>query len=219
MNYIFATRALYNYIENGSNIIDMTYSAIYCKYYKIIYKLINSKPDVETAEMRIRRFLKVQKKLARLFPDILEYTSECKEHLICLYRGLIYLPNTSEQYCDLILAKQILGVMSNEFFADNIMEYMKVNFRGIYWGSEFIDELFLVPKFHNLKLLHKYLLLVIKIGNEECRFRINNYISCPPIGDRIIREILLFDDCFDQIGPNSYRLKSRTVFMSCLRSE
>jgi hypothetical protein len=164
----------------------------------------------------LKGFAKKQKQFAKMLPLLTEYPQKFAEHVLIIYGKYSVLPNLTEQYCDLLLAKYVFDDESeiNKFFAINIMEYINKHFRNKYNGSEFIDELFLVPKKHDIELIHEYVNhLAI---NRECRFRLNSFVANLPFGDKIACELVFYDDSYDyyKLRPLTNR---RRTFLSCFK--
>jgi hypothetical protein len=213
MNYILATKQLHSFLTDEAITDKILYSALYCKYYRKVHEFVT-----QSGENKLKKFVKKQKYFAKMLPLIAECPHNYAEQVLILYGKYSVLPELSEQYCDLLLAKYVFNDESdtNRFFAINIMEYIDKHFRNTYSGSEFIDELFLVPKKYDIELIHEY---VKRLAiNRICRFRINSFVANPPIGDKIVHELVLYDDCF-VFDEHNYKLlpngHNRTSFLNC----
>lgn len=213
-SYQVATHALVNYIVSGANTIDYTTSVKGCKYYKAVYKFINELPDVGTQERRIKRFKKIRVKFSRMLPPYLRtdsYSYDYTNNLIQLYGKYAITPVIEEQHCDQLLLSLILRQYYSrnywvEFYVDNILEYIERNMGANYSGADVIDALYLAPPRYDIHLLRKYVALLVKVANRECRFRFNTLLNNPPFGTHYVSEMRKFTESIFVDDNYNYRL-------------
>jgi hypothetical protein len=208
---------------SGANLIEYSTALRGCKYYKRVYKFINEFPDPGTQLNRITRFKKIQKSLSKQLPHYERdepYSYDYTNNLIYLYGKRAATPKLDNYHCDKLLCSFIFHQYLTDnywanFCVDNILSYIEENMRGIYSGTEFIDMLFLVPARYDIQLLRKYVFLLVKIANRECRYRINTLLNSPPFGANYVSNMRKFTESVYIDDDYNYKLMYNVPRKKC----